>query len=337
MHIPDGFINLPTAAITSVASAGGVGYSLRVARTKLQDRQIPLVGVTAAFVFAAQMINFPVLPGVSGHLLGGALAAILLGPWMGCLVLATVLLVQAIGFADGGITALGANVSLLSLVSAVGGYYLFRALTAVMPRTRHGFLAATAMTSWATVVGASVLASAYISYGGFAGAEQAGLVFPVMIGVHALIGIGEAFITTAVVGAVLQARPDLGANADRLDAAALGSRRHSLRTVAVAGVGVALVVAMGLSYFASAAPDGLEASVLQTTCADAADPDACLAQAAGDPVFEAAPLRDYSVVWLSGLVGVLACLGLAWGVARATRRKRSAPAATPRERETTPA
>jgi cobalt/nickel transport system permease protein len=217
MHIPDGFItNVPTIAATTAASAGTVGYALKVARERLDDRQIPLIGVTAAFVFAAQMVNFPVLPGVSGHLIGGALAAILLGPWMGALVLAVVLLVQAIGFADGGITALGANISLMSIVAALGGYGLFRILLGVLPRSRGGLLAATAVTAWASVVVASVVCSVYITVGGVAGADALGRVLPVMVGLHALIGLGEAAITVAVVAAVVRARPDLVAGAERL-------------------------------------------------------------------------------------------------------------------------
>lgn len=322
MHIPDGFLNLPTAAVTSVASAGGIAYSMRVAKQRLQDRQIPLVGVTAAFVFSVQMINFPVLPGVSGHLLGGALAAILLGPWMGAVVLATVLIVQAVGFADGGITALGANVSLMSLVAGVGGHYLFRALTAVLPRSRRSFIVATAITAWASVVAASAVASLYITVGGFAGAGQARLVFPVMLGVHALIGIGEAFITTAVVAAVLRTRPDLVANADRLEPAQRRSRSGSTRTFVVVGLLTALLAGMGVSAFASSAPDGLEASVLRTSCVDAADPDACLAQAAGESTFDDGPLAGYSVLWLSGLIGVVATFGIGAGAMYVVRRRR---------------
>ena len=329
MHIPDGFLNLPTAAATSVASAGGIAMSMRIAKQRLQDRQIPLVGVTAAFVFAVQMINFPVLPGVSGHLLGGALAAILLGPWMGALVLATVLIVQAIGFADGGITALGANVSLMSLVAAVGGYYLFRALTSVLPRTQRSFMVATAVTAWASVVAASALASLYITVGGFAGAEQAGVVLPVMLGVHALIGIGEAFITTAVVAAVLRTRPDLVANADRLEPSQRRARAGSIRGFVVVGLLTALIAGMGVSAFASSDPDGLEASVLRTSCAQAEDPDACLAQAAGDPAFDRAPLADYRVLWLSGLVGVVATFALGAGALGLLRRRRVEPEPAP--------
>ncbi|MPZ74042.1 MAG: cobalt ABC transporter permease [Nitriliruptorales bacterium] len=333
MHIPDGFINLPTAAATSVASAGGVAYALRVARTRLLDRQIPLVGVTAAFVFAVQMINFPVLPGVSGHLIGGALAAILLGPWLGCLVLATVLMVQAIGFADGGITALGANISLMALITAAGGHYLFRALTAVLPRGHRSFIAATAITAWTTVFVASGLAALYITYGGFAGAQQAAVIIPVMLAIHAAIGVGEAFITTAVVMAVLSARPDLVANADRLQPAERRRTRTSSRALVAGGIVAAFIAAVGLSSFASSQPDGLEATVMRTQCTAAADPAACLEAAASDPVFTASPLPDYSVPWVAGFVGVVACLAVGAGWMRTVRRRPQPTPVRPRERE----
>ena len=336
MHIPDGFLNLPAAAASGAAAVGGIGYSLRVARTRLQDRQIPLVGVTAAFVFAAQMINFPVLPGVSGHLIGGALAAILLGPWLGFLVLATVLLVQAIGFADGGITALGANIVLMSVVGAVGGHYVFRGLSALLPRNERSFAAATAATAWITVVAASGVAALLLTFGGFAGADQVGVVLPVMLGVHALIGIGEAFITTAVVVAVVRTRPDLVANADRLRVAPQTSRPRAVRGLVVVGLAAALIAAMGLSSFASSAPDGLEASVLSTYCADAAVPEQCLEEAAGTPAFDRAPLPDYSVLWLSGLFGVIACFALGAGLMRSARgRAADAAQPTPREHQLT--
>lgn len=216
MHIPDGFISAPTALATGAVSAGAVAYALKMGRERLEDRQVPLVGVTAAFVFAVQMLNFPVGLGTSGHLVGGALAAILLGPWMACLVLAVVLLVQAIGFADGGITALGANIALMGVVAGIGGSTLFRALIAALPRSRGGFLTATAITSWLTVMVASVVCTLFITYGGVFGGDQIGTVLLTMVGLHALIGAGEALITVAAVAAVTAARPDLMVNGDPL-------------------------------------------------------------------------------------------------------------------------
>ncbi len=294
---------------------------------------MPLVGLTAAFVFAVQMVNFPVAPGVSGHLLGGALAAVLLGPWLGLLVLTTVLLVQGVFFGDGGITALGANVTLMGLVGAVVGAGVFRLLTALLPRGRRAFLVATGVTAWLTVTVASALATAYLTYGGFAGAEAAGTLLPVMVGIHALIGIGEAAITVPVVAAVLTARPDLCAHADRLAPRAGRGRGVRLRRLVVAGLAAALVAGMGRSALASTQPDGLEASVLRTTCADAPDPAACLAQASGDPVYDAAPLPDYAGGWRSGLVGVAAAFAVGAGLLAVARRRR--PSSRPAESRTT--
>lgn len=216
MHVPDGFISAGTAVVTGVVSAGGVAYALKRGAAALGERQVPLVGLAAAFVFAVQMVNFPVGLGTSGHLIGGVLAAVLLGPWMALVVLAAVLLVQAVGFADGGITALGTNILLMGLIAGSGGFYLFRALAWMLPRSRGGFLAATAVTAWASVVIASVVCSLLIGPGGVFGAGQLGTVLATMVGLHALIGIGEAAITTAVVAAVLATRPDLLATRDLL-------------------------------------------------------------------------------------------------------------------------
>lgn len=218
MHIPDGFLSGGTAAVTGVAAAGAVAYALRQGRETLDDRQVPLVGVTAAFVFAVQMINFPVGLGTSGHLVGGALAAVLLGPWLAALVLAVVLLVQALAFADGGITALGANVLLMGVVAGVGGGYAFRALARLLPRTQAGFVAAAGITAWLSVVAASVVCSVLITYGGVFGAGEFATVLATMTGLHALIGVGEAAITVAAVAAVLASRPDLVADGDLLPA-----------------------------------------------------------------------------------------------------------------------
>ena len=324
VHIPDGFLTAPTAIATGVVSAGAVAQAVRTAGRTLNERQIPLVGLTAAFIFAVQMINFPVGLGTSGHLIGGALAAILLGPWIATLVLSIVLLVQAIGFADGGITALGANVSLMGIVAGIGAYLVFSALARVLPRTRGGYLAATAVTAWVSVVGASALCAVYLLLRGFPTE-----VFPVMIGLHALIGVGEAVITTSVVAAVAQARPDLVATRRHLPASMaaarpVGARRG--RSFVLLGIGLSLFIAMGVSAFASSAPDGLESAVLKAVC----DGDeACLEERAGDPVFDAAPLPDYTLTPLSGLVGVVATFAVGAGVVGLVRSRRAASRSAP--------
>lgn len=208
MHIPDGFINLPTSAGFGAVAAGGVWYSLRRATHFLDDRRIPLAGLIAAFVFAAQMINFPVAAGTSGHLIGGVLAAVLVGPWVGAVVLTVVLLVQGIFFADGGLSALGLNVFNMAVIGVLGGYLLFRLLLGVVPRARFLLPAMAGIAAGISVVLASLGFVLQYTIGGAGGASIA-TVTAAMVGVHALIGVGEGLITTLVVGAVMSSRPDL--------------------------------------------------------------------------------------------------------------------------------
>jgi cobalt/nickel transport system permease protein len=207
VHIPDGFINAGTSVAAGVVSAGGLAVCVRRSRDTLAEKQVPLAGLTAAFIFAVQMLNFPVAGGTSGHLLGGVLAAVLVGPWVGALCVSVVLVVQAL-FADGGLTALGLNILNMALVGAIGGYAVFSALRRVLPKTRFGVLTATAIAAWLSVVLASIAFSIEYAIGGSGGVDPA-TVFGAMVGVHAVIGIGEAVITTLTVGAVLATRPDL--------------------------------------------------------------------------------------------------------------------------------
>ena len=208
MHVPDGFLNAPTSVVTGVAAAGAVAFCLRGARRELDDRTAPLAGIVAAFVFAAQMINFPVAAGTSGHLMGGALAAALVGPWTGALCVAVVLIIQALIFADGGLSALGTNILLMSVCTVAVSYVVMRLLLRVLPRSRGGVLSA-------VFTGAllSVPASALLFVGMYAVGGAVAIDLPAftgaMLSVHVLIGIGEALITSVVVGAVLAARPDL--------------------------------------------------------------------------------------------------------------------------------
>ncbi|NHC24027.1 energy-coupling factor ABC transporter permease [Nocardioides sp. IC4_145] len=227
MHVPDGFLDAPTSVATGVVAAAAVGVALRRARTELDDRTAPMAGLVAAFVFAAQMINFPVGAGTSGHLLGGALAAVLVGPWTGLLCVSVVLVVQALFMADGGITALGTNVVLIGVVTALAGYVVFRALQAVLPR-RLGTVAPTAaVAAFVSVPAAAAVFSLLFAIGGTAPVD-AGKVLTAMLGWHVLIGIGEAVVTGLVVGAVVAVRPDLVRGARPLVAA----RELEIRTVA---------------------------------------------------------------------------------------------------------
>ena len=206
MHIPDGFLDNSVAAATGVASMAAVGYGLTRAGRTLDDRRVPLLGVTAAFIFAVQMLNFPVAGGTSGHLLGAALAAVLLGPWLACIVMTVVLAGQAFVFADGGITALGANVLNMGVIGALGIGLLMLGARRVLPDSRTAFLSVTAVGAWLAVMAGALAASIEL---GVSGTVPLSTVLPTMLGVHALIGIGEAVITVAAVSAVLASRPDL--------------------------------------------------------------------------------------------------------------------------------
>ncbi len=211
MHIPDGFLDTRTLIYTAAVSAGAVSYGVRKANEKLGEKQVPLLGLTAAFVFAAQMLNFPVAGGTSGHFLGAMLAAILLGPWMACLVMTVVLAIQCLGFADGGLTALGANVFNMGVIGGIICYYIFLVIKKALPKTRVGFLSAVAVVSWFSVVLASAVCAIELA---ISGTSPMAVVLPAMAGVHMLIGIGEAIITTTVMSLVLSARPDLVATYD---------------------------------------------------------------------------------------------------------------------------
>ena len=203
MHIPDGFLTTEVALACAVPAAVAVGVGLRRANVDLDERRVPLLGVTAAFIFAAQMLNFPVAGGTSGHFLGAALAAILLGPWLACLTLAVVLGVQAFVFADGGITALGANVFNMGVLGAlvVGG--VMHLARRISPKA---LLPIAAVGAWlAVMVGAAATAIELA----ISGTVPLGTVLPAMLGTHALIAAGEAVITVAAVSAVLSTRPDL--------------------------------------------------------------------------------------------------------------------------------
>ncbi|MBN2026591.1 MAG: energy-coupling factor ABC transporter permease [Actinobacteria bacterium] len=206
MHIPDGFLNTGVSVATGVVAAGAIGYGLYKARDELDERSVPMLALCAAFVFAAQMLNFPVAGGTSGHFLGGVLVAVLLGPWLGSLVIGLVLLVQCLGFADGGVTALGANVFNMAVIGTILSYYIFYGIKKLLPKNKTAFLAATGVVAWLSVMLASGAASVELAV---SGTTPLSVVLPSMLGVHAIIGVGEAIITVLVVSVVLAVRPDL--------------------------------------------------------------------------------------------------------------------------------
>lgn len=208
MHVPDGYFDVATSIGAGVTAAAAVGICLRGSRTELDERTTPLAGLTAAFVFAVQMLNFPVAFGTSGHLLGGALAAILVGPYTGILCVAIVLAVQALFFADGGLTALGLNVLLISVVPAVVGYFAFRLILRVTRRARASVSGAAFAGAFLSVPAAAAVFVGLYALGGAADVPL-DLLVAAMGGIHLLIGVGEGLITALIVSAVLATRPDL--------------------------------------------------------------------------------------------------------------------------------
>lgn len=208
MHIPDGFINGATSAGFGLAAAGGLGAALKQTGKYLSERQVPLAGLVAAFVFAAQLINFPVISGMSGHLLGGVLAAVLVGPWAGFVVLSVVLMVQGIFFADGGLTALGLNIVNLGFLGAIGGYAIYRTLLKLLPKSDRGLVIAAGIAAGIAVPLAAMGFVLQYAIGGTSDVSV-GAVFTAMLATHILIGIGEGIITAFVIGAVVRSRPDL--------------------------------------------------------------------------------------------------------------------------------
>jgi cobalt/nickel transport system permease protein len=208
MHVPDGFLDAPTSVATGVVAAAGIAVALRGARRELDDRTAPMAGLVAPFVFAAQMINFPVGAGTSGHLLGGALAAVLVGPWSAVLCLSVVLLVQGLMMADGGITALGTNITLMGLVTVVVGWTTFIVLRRLLPARPSSVPVAAAVGAFLSVPVAALVFTLLFSIGGQAPVELSRVVVA-MVGWHTLIGLGEAAVTGLVVASVISTRPDL--------------------------------------------------------------------------------------------------------------------------------
>jgi cobalt/nickel transport system permease protein len=218
LHAPDGFLSVPVAMAMWVVAIIVIAISVQRAGRNLDERAIPLMGVTAAFIFAAQMINFPVLGGTSGHMLGAVLAAVLLGPWAGTLVMASVIAVQALLFQDGGLLALGANIVNMGLVGTIGGYAIYRSLARLLGGEERGRLPAAAIAAWSAVMLGALAASLELVV---SGTTTPAVVLPAMLGTHAFIGIGEALVTVGALALIGSVRPDL---LELRDAAPVGAR-----------------------------------------------------------------------------------------------------------------
>lgn len=243
LHIPDGFLSVVISVVCWVITAATLGVAISRTNKSLGERQVPLMGVMAAFIFAAQMINFPVAGGTSGHLVGGALAAITLGPWAGMLVMTAVIAVQALLFQDGGLVVMGANILNMGPLAVAVGYGLYRS---VLERSQSVKLAVAGIAAWLSVMTSALATSLQLWLSGTAKLQ---VVIPAMLGVHALIGVGEALITVAALAFVFRTRPDL------LDEKS--ASMQSGRGWVVTGILITLAVVL-LAPLASADPDGLE-------------------------------------------------------------------------------
>ena len=304
LHIPDGFLTLVISLIFWGITIIMVGIAISKTNKTLGEKQVPLMGIMAAFIFAAQMLNFPVAGGTSGHFLGGALAAIVLGPWAGILVMTAVIAVQGLLFQDGGLLVMGANIFNTGLLTAMIGFGLYRSVSGSNKKTR---LTVAGAAAWLAVV-ASALTTALQLW--LSGTTTLQIVVPAMLGVHVLIGIGEAIITVAALSFIEQTRPDL---VNEKETASKGGRGWIY-----AGIVISLLAVL-LSPFASANPDGLER---------VAEDIGFLAQGQ-DATFEILP--DYTVPFLgetalstviAGAVGALVLLGLMIVIGRMLRRRK---------------
>ncbi|MFC3690026.1 energy-coupling factor ABC transporter permease [Aquipuribacter hungaricus] len=346
MHVPDGFLDLSTSLATGAASVGVVAVSLRRARAELAESTAaaPMAGLVSAFVFAVQMLNFPVGIGTSGHLMGGALAAALVGPWTAVICLAVVVSLQALLFADGGVSALGTNVFLIGIVTVVVGYLVSRAVMAVLPGRASSAVPAAAVGALVSVPATALVFVGLYAVGGAAELDL-GQLTAFMLTWHVAIGVGEAVITGLTVGAVVATRPDLVRLARRyrtnlVVTSADGQSREVTATPVADGVrriglgwvagalGVCLVLAGGVSSWASANPDGLEYVADRMGFLGTAEDSAASGSPFGD--YAVAGIDNpYLATGLAGVVGVLVALGIALLVARLVR-----PSSAPRDDRT---
>lgn len=302
LHVPDGFLSVPVAVAAWIVTAIFVLVAVRKASREFEERMVPLMGILAAFIFAAQAFNFPVAGGTSGHFLGGALAAILLGPWPALLVMTAVIALQALIFQDGGLLAMGANIFIMGIVTVWVGYFTYRAFSGL-----NRFVAAFA-AGWLSMVVAAVVTAFLLA---ISGTSALGVVLPAMTVVHAIIGIGEGLITAAALALVRAALPGYFGQQ-------VSGRQIETSTLVAGGVVVALLIGILAVFFASPSPDGLESVAEEVGFLGAAQ----------GPAYEVIP--DYVMPGLSNgtLAGVLAIVlgtlllfGVGFAVARLLRRR----------------
>jgi cobalt/nickel transport system permease protein len=313
LHIPDGFLSVAVSVVLWILAAGAIALALWRVNSELGERQVPLMSVLAAAIFAGQMLNFPVVGGTSGHLMGAAIATILLGPWAAIIVMTVVVSVQALLFQDGGLIALGGNIFNMGVVGVAVSYFVYSTIKRLAGDRPLGVFIGSAVAAWLSIVIASLAVALQIA---FSGNSPADLAIPAMFGVHVVIGIGEALITLGALAFVYATRRDLLLTAEGEETHNRGSK-----LIWVAGLALALLLAV-LSPIASANPDGLEYVAEQNGFLDRAQ----------DPQYNIFP--DYTVPGISneqltviaaGIIGTVIVFGVALLVAH-TRRKRQGSA-----------
>lgn len=308
LHIPDGFLSTPVAAFGWIVAFILIAMALRQTRSQLGERQVPVLGVMAAFIFAAQAINFPVAGGTSGHLLGGALAAIVLGPWAAVLVMTAVVALQGLIYQDGGLLVMGWNIVNMGILTAFVGMFVYRVVERIMGKSRANLIVGGALAAWLSVEAGAIATALQLV---LSGTSPLGIALPAMVGVHALIGIGEAIITVGALLLIAQTRPDL---------LAMGEQAPGKGSAAwvTTGLVIAVVIA-ALSFMASPEPDGLERVAIDTG----------FIGTALDPLYTILP--DYTVPFIAGetmsgivavVLGTLLVFGIAIWIGRVVRRPR---------------
>lgn len=308
MHIPDGFLSVLVSVILWILSIIAVGYSLRRVGQDLGERQVPLMGVLAAAIFAGQMLNFTVAGGTSGHLMGAAIATILLGPWAAILVMTTVVSIQALIFQDGGLLALGANIFNMGVIGVTVSYFTYTTLKKFLGEQRWMLFVNGFVTAWLSIFIASLAAALELAA---SGTSPANISVPAMAGIHALIGIGEGLITVGALAFIYAARRDILESGKTAPAGG--------KVVWAVGLGIALLLAL-FSPFASAHPDGLEWVAEQKGFLDVAQGP--LFQIIPDYVFPGITNEAFATI-LAGIVGSLIVFGVALGVAYARRSQKT--------------
>jgi len=301
MHIPDGFLSTLVSIVLWVISAGVVAYALRRVGKDLGERQVPLMGVLAAAIFAGQMLNFSITGGTSGHLLGAALATILLGPWAAVIVLTSVVSIQALIFQDGGLLALGANIFNMAVIGVAVSYFIYTSIQKLARGKPWGVFVGGAVAAWLSIVVASLACALELA---LSGTSPANISIPAMGGIHMLIGIGEGLITTGALAFLYTTRRDLLSTGETAQKGAVA--------VWVFGLGIALALAV-LSPLASARPDGLEWVAGQKDFLLAAR--APLYKIIPDYVFPGVNNKALATI-IAGILGTLLVFGVALGVAR---------------------